>query len=52
MQIEFDACKDRTNQDKHAGVLLAQAHDLEWDTLHTSQTSGTTMASSTWQVLH
>jgi uncharacterized DUF497 family protein len=33
MQIEFDATKDAANQRKHAGVSLALANELEWDTL-------------------
>ncbi len=37
MQIEFDASKDAANQRKHAGVALALANELEWDTLQCKQ---------------
>lgn len=33
MHIEFDPAKDASNQRKHAGVSLAMAAELEWDTL-------------------
>ena len=32
MQIEFDSAKDASNMSKH-GVSLAQAGQIEWDTL-------------------
>ena len=36
MEIEFNTSKDLINQEKH-GISLADAADIEWDTLYAEQ---------------
>jgi len=37
MKIDYDPQKDEVNIKKHNGVSLAQANEIEWDTLYAVQ---------------